>query len=199
MDNNYSVKILESYMEVDKYNDSINNKLFNFITKSSELVNLSEDMYQVEKSIKLNKISLKEYILDSPFCSFLKENNILDYTIEELKNHLAKYEQLSNEDCSPYYLAISLYELLGEIENLVDNKIKLEIEKLSELEILINNIKSINYNEYEILYNQIKNNITNNYLNQNLIDDKSFNICIHFMNDIFNFYVSGYPDIPDKF
>lgn len=199
MDNNYSVKILESYMEVDKYNDSINNKLFNFITKSSELVNLSEDMYQVEKSIKLNKISLKEYILDSPFCSFLKENNILDYTIEELKNHLAKYEQLSNEDCSPYYLAISLYELLGEIENLVDNKIKLEIEKLSELEILINNIKSINYNEYEILYNQIKNNITNNYLNQNLIDDKSFNICIQFMNDIFNFYVSGYPDIPDKF
>ena len=77
MDNNFSVKILESYMDIDKLHDDINNKLFHFITKATELVESSEDMYQIEKTIKLNKISLKGYILDSPCCSFLKENSTL--------------------------------------------------------------------------------------------------------------------------
>ncbi|MDD2518654.1 MAG: hypothetical protein PHG18_02060 [Bacilli bacterium] len=199
MDNNYSVKILESYMEIDKLHDSINEKLFRFITSASELVELSEDMYQIEKNIKLNKISLKGYILNSPCCLFLKENNVLDYTIEELKNYLKKYEQSSNEDCSPYYSAITLYELLENIEELVDNKINVEITKLSELEPSINNISNVDFNDYEVLYNQIKNNLINNFLNKNLIDDKSFNICIQFMNDIFNFYISGYPDIPMEY
>lgn len=199
MDNNFSVKILESYMDIDKLHDDINNKLFHFITKATELVESSENMYQIEKTIKLNKISLKGYILDSPCCSFLKENNVLDYTIEELKDYLTKYEISSNEDCSSYHVAILLYELLEEIENLVDDKVNLEINKLSELDPLIKNISTTNSNEYEFLYNQIKNNIANNYLNNNLIDDKSFNLCIQFMNDIFNYYISGYPDIPDEY
>lgn len=199
MDNNLSVKILESYMDIDKIHDDINNKIFQFITKASELVELSEDMYQIEKTIKLNKISLKGYILDSPCCSFLKENNVSDYTITDLKEYLNKYETSSNEDCSSYHIAILLYELLEEIEKLVDDKVDLEINKLSELEPLIKNISTTNSNEYEFLYNQIKSNITNNYLNNNLIDDKSFNLCIQFMNDIFNYYISGYPDIPNEF
>ena len=52
MDNNLSVKILESYMDIDKIHDDINNKIFQFITKASELVELSEDMYQIERTIK---------------------------------------------------------------------------------------------------------------------------------------------------
>lgn len=83
MDNNLSVKILESYMDIDKIHDEINNKIFQFITKASELVELSEDMYQIERTIKLNKISIKGYLLDSPCCNFLKENNINNYTIED--------------------------------------------------------------------------------------------------------------------
>ena len=86
MDNNYSVRILEAYMDIDKIRDSINNKLFHFINSASELVELSEDMYQVERTIKLNKISLKGYILDSPCCKLLEENSISNYSIEELKN-----------------------------------------------------------------------------------------------------------------
>ena len=114
------------------------------------------------------------------------------------KKHTYKLSS-SNEDCSSYHVAILLYELLEEIEKLVDNKVNLEINKLSELDPLIKNISTINSNEYEFLYNQIKNNIANNYLNNNLIDDKSFDLCIQFMNDIFNYYISGYPDIPDEF
>ena len=59
MGENISIKILESYMDIDKIQDSINNKLFSFITNASKLVDLSEDMYQIEKTIKLNEIYLK--------------------------------------------------------------------------------------------------------------------------------------------
>ena len=199
MDNNLSVKILEAYMDIDKIHDDINNKIFNFITKANELVDLSEDMYQIERTIKLNKISLKGYILDSSCCKVLEENNILNYSIEELKQYLMKYEQTSNDDCSSYYLAISLYELLETIEKLVDNKIELEMNKLSELVPSIRGIENITDNNYENLYNQIKNQLSNDYLNKNLIDDKSFNICVQIMNDIFNYYISGYPDIPEEY
>lgn len=199
MDNNYSVRILEAFMDINKIHDSINNKMFQFITKANELVELSENMYQIEKTIKLNKISLKGYILDSSCCSFLKENNILDYTINELKNYLVRYEKSSNEDCTSYYLALSLYELLEEIEKTVDNRINLEIDKISELTNTIRKIKNIDSNEYEYLYNEIRNKLNSKYLNQNLIDDKSYGICIQILNDIFNFYISGYPNIPDEY
>ena len=199
MDNKLSLKILESYMDIDKIHDDINSKMFQFITKANELVELSEDMYQIERTIKLNKISLKGYLLDSPCCAFLKENNVEDYTIEDLKNYLMEYEQLNNEDCSQYYLAVVLFELLEEIESLVEDKIDLEISKIFELTPLINNIDKINYNEYEKLYNEIKKELSDKYLNQNLIDDKSFKTCMGFVNDIFNFFISGYPDIPEEY
>jgi len=196
MDNNLSVKILETYMDVDKIHDDISQKMFQFINKATELIELSEDMYQVERTIKLNKISLKGYILDSPCCKQLERNNISNYSIEELKQYLINYEKTTNENCSPYYLAISLYELLEQIEHLVDKKVELAIYKLSELVPIINDIKNTNNEDYETLYNQIKNELHTKYLNSNLIDDKSFNVCVRMVNDIFNYYISGYPDIP---
>ena len=71
MNENLNVKILESYVEIDKIHDDINNKIFNFITKANELVELSEDDYQIEKTLMLNKISLKGYVLDSDLCNKL--------------------------------------------------------------------------------------------------------------------------------
>ena len=73
MNENLNVKILESYVEIDKIHDDINNKIFNFITKANELVELSEDDYQIEKTLMLNKISLKGYVLDSDLCNKLSE------------------------------------------------------------------------------------------------------------------------------
>lgn len=199
MESNYNIRISDTYMKISKLQNSINNKIFQFITKASELVELSEDMYQIERTIELNKISLKGYLLGSPCCAFLKENNVEDYTIEDLKKYLMKYEQLNNEDCSQYYSAVVLFELLEEIESLVEDKIDLEISKIFELTPLINNIDKINSNEYEKLYNEIKKELTDKYLNQNLIDDKSFETCMGFVNDIFNFFISGYPDIPEEY
>lgn len=198
MGTDLNLKILESYVEIDKIQDEINNKMFNFITNANQLVELSEDDYQIEKTIKLNKISLKSYILDSPCCSSLQENNITNYSVEELKNFFVKYEKIYNEDLSKYYLALSLYEMLEEIEKLVDKKIKREISEISNIFNDIRNIQNIVSDEYEKLYFDSKNKIDTEYKN-NKINDKAYNLCIQLLNDIFNFYMSGYPNIPDEY
>lgn len=198
MDNNLNVKILESYVEIDKIHDDINNKIFNFITKANELVELSDDDYQIEKTLKLNKISLKGYVLDSDLCNQLNENNMNDYSIDELKKYFNQYESSSNTDYSNYLLALSLYELIEDIEGQVDSKIELEINELSNIIQDISNIKNLDKNDYENAYYNYKSQLDNCFKKDKL-DEKSYGICIQILNDIFNFYISGYPNIPDEY
>lgn len=198
MNDNLNVKILESYVEIDKIHDDINKAMFNFITKANELVNLSEDDYQIEMSLRLNKISLKGYVLDSELCTQLHENNITDYSIDELKQYLTQYEKTYNTDCLKYFLALSLYEQVEQIEKLVDSKIDLEIKELSKIISDITTISNVDKSEYEKLYTNLKNQLDEYYTNQKL-DEKSYNICIQILNDIFNYYINGYPNIPNEY
>lgn len=198
MNNNLNVKILELYVEIDKIHDEINNKIFNFITKANELVELSEDNYQIEKTLMLNKISLKGYVLDSDLCTQLSENNINDYSINELENYIIQYEKSFNTDYSQYLLSLSLYELIEDIENQVDSKIELEINELSNIIQNIRNIKDIDKNNYEKLNYNFKSQLGSCF-KENKLNEKSYGICIQILNDIFNFYISGYPNIPDDY
>ena len=198
MNGNLNVKILESYVEIDKINDDINNKIFNFITKANELVELSEDDYQIEKTLILNKISLKGYVLDSDLCNKLSENNINDYSINELKNYIIQYEKSFDTDYSQYLLALSLYELIEDVEKQVDSKIELEISELSNIIQSISDIKNTDKNNYENLYYNFKSQLDDCF-KENKLDKKSYGICIQILNDIFNFYISGYSNIPDEY
>ena len=198
MNDNLNVKILESYVEIDKLHDDINKAMFNFITKANELVNLSEDDYQIEMTLRLNKISLKGYVLDSELCTQLHENNITDYSIDELKQYLTQYEKTYNTDCLKYLLALSLYEQVEQIEKLVDSKIDLEIKELGKIISDITTISNVDKSEYEKLYTNLKNKLDEYYTNQKL-DEKSYNICVQILNDIFNFYINGYPNIPNEY
>lgn len=198
MNNDLNTKILESYVEIDKIHDDINNKIFKFIKRAGELVDLSDDDYQIEKSLEFNKISLKGYVLDSECCDELNKHNIQTYSIEELKEYLKQYETVSNDDCTKYILALSLYENIEEIEELVDSKIDLEITKISGITPNINKIKTSDKNNLELLYYEQKS-IFDDLYKTNKIEEKSYNISIMFLNDIFNYYISGYPDIPDEY
>ena len=198
MNNNLNAKILESYVEVDKINNDINNKIFDFITKANELVELSEDDYQIEKTLMLNKISLKGYVLDSDLCKQLSENNINDYSINELKNYIIQYEKSFDTDYSQYLLALSLDELIEDVENQVDSKIELEISELSNIIQNISDIKNTEKTNYEKLYYNFKSQLDDCF-KENKLDEKSYGICIQILNDIFNFYISGYPNIPDDY
>lgn len=198
MNNDLNLKVFKFYSTVNKIHDEINNKLFNFIIKANELVELTEGDYQIEKTLKLNKISLKGFILDSECCTILNDNNIRNYSINELKNYFTKFEKQFDEDYSKYFLALSLYEQLEEIEKQVDIKIDLEIEKIGKLIPNISDIQNVNSSEYEQLYIKLKNQL-DRYVNLDKIDKKSFTICIQILNDIFNFYISGYPNIPEEY
>lgn len=198
MNNNLNIKILKSYDEIDKIYDNINNDMLDFITKANELVKLSDGNYQIEKKLMTNKISLKGYVLDSDFCIQLKKNNISNYSIDELRNYLIQYEKSFNTDYSSFLLALSLYELIEKIESEVDIKIELEINELNSIIPNIGNIKNTVENNYDDLYYNYKSQL-DNYFNDSKLNEKSYNICIKILNDIFNFYISGYPNIPDEY
>lgn len=198
MNENLNEKILESYREIDKIYNDINNKLFSFITKANELVELSKDEYQIEKSLLLNKISLKGYVLDSELCIELDKNNMAEYSIDELQEYFNQYEKTYNVNCINYFLALSLYKQIEEIEKLVDTKISLEIKELGKIILDINNISIRDKSEYEKLYTMFKQQLDDYYRN-NQIDNQAYKICIQMLNDIFNFYINGYPLVPAEY
>lgn len=194
--NNIGVEILETFTEKQNYDDKFNNLMFNFVTKAYELVDLSEDLYQVEHSIKLNKISLKDYILNSEICNVLKENNVSNYSIEELKEFMDKYEKQNISDITSYRLALDLYEKLEELEKIENNKINYEISRLSNILEDINSVKNLNKDKYQELYKTLIDQVKEKYLDNNLIDDKINNCVVQILNDIFNFYLYGYKEVP---
>ena len=125
---NISNNILEIYNDKQKYDEQINSLMLDFMTKANELVEKSNDMYQIEHSIRLNEISLKDYILRSDFCVLLKQNNVVDYTIEELEQYMNNYEYQNSEfDMYKYKLALSLYKELEKIKEIIDKKIDMEV------------------------------------------------------------------------
>ena len=193
---NIGVEILEIFTEKQKYDEKYNNLMFSFVTKAYELVDLSEDLYQLEHTIKLNQISLKDYILNSEICNFLKNDNINNYSIEDLKGFMRKYEIQNISDITSYKLALELYERLDEIKNIENSKIDYEINRMSSILEDINNIESIDKDKYRDLYNHLLEQIKVNYLDNNLIDDKINNYVVQILNDIFNYYLYGNKEIP---
>lgn len=193
---NIGVEILEIFTEKQNYDEKYNNLMLSFVTKAYELVDLSQDLYQLEHTIKLNQISLKDYILNSEICSFLKNNNINNYSIEDLKEFMQKYENQNISDITPCKLALELYEKLDEIKNIENAKIDYEINRMSNILEDISNIENIDKDKYQDLYNRLLEQIKVKYLDNNLIDDKINNYVVQILNDIFNYYLYGNKEIP---
>ena len=194
---NISNNILEIYNDKQKYDKIINSLIYDFIVKANELVEKSENMYQIEHSIKLNEISLKDYILRSDFCVLLKQNNVVDYTIEELEQYMNNYEYQNPEfDMYKYKLALSLYKELEKIKEIIDKKIDMEVSRIENIINSINGIKNINNKgEYQNLFNKVNIEIKQKYIDTNIIDDTTSNYINQIINDIFNYYIDGYKNI----
>ena len=62
----------------------------------------------------------------------------------------------------------------------------------------INDVKNVSKNEYKNLYYKLKTQV-DSYFKNNRLDEKSYSICIHILNDIFHYYRDGYPNIPDEY
>ena len=193
---NIKDEILEIFTEKQNYDEKYNSLMFDFITKAYELVELSEDLYQVEHTIKLNQISLRDYILNSEICNYLKDNNFNNYSIEDLKEYMQKYENQNPSDMISYKLALELYEKLEEIKDIEKSKIDYEISRMGNLLDNVSKIESVTKDKYQALYNDLLQQVKVKYLDNNLIDDKTNNYVIQILNDIFNYYLYGNKEIP---
>ncbi|HIQ94320.1 TPA: hypothetical protein IAB29_04240 [Candidatus Ventrenecus stercoripullorum] len=193
---NIKGEILEIFAEKQNYDEKYNSLMFDFITKAYELVELSEDLYQVEHTIKLNQISLKDYILNSKICNYLKDNNFNNYSIEDLKEYMQKYENQNPSDMISYKLALELYEKLEEIKDIEKSKIDYEISRMGNLLDNVSKIESVTKDKYQALYNDLLQQVKVKYLDNNLIDDKTNNYVMKILNDIFNYYLYGNKEIP---
>ena len=178
------------YNDIVKLDNDISNMMFQFIDKATKYVDLTDDDYQLEKSIILNKISIQDYILNSKCCLSLKENNICDYSINELKEYFKEYDLFNGTDSSIYLEGLKLYELLEKIEEMIDSKISAEINLLKKIIDNIDIINSSNDKELKEYYLEFKNRL----LNVNESD-----IYINILDDVFNFYLNGYPLIPNEY
>ena len=148
---NVANEILEIYIEKQSYDEKHINLMFDFTTHAADLVELSAGIYQIEHSIRLNQISLKDYILNSDIC--LK--------LAALKN---------TEDDK---INMEMIRMKNIIKDIVDiyQKEKREYQELYNT--LLNQLKSnyLNTNRIdEKIYNygvQILNDIFNYYLDGN--------------------------------
>ena len=181
-------KILDVHAKRKEYEIKYNNIVMDFITGAYELVDLSNDVYQVEQSIRLNKISLQDYVLNSDVCKKLKENNIDNYTIDDLKKYINDYE-LNIGDAGNYKKALYLYELLKDIEKIEKELIDYLIEGLSNV-CDIKDINNISNMGYQKLYNEILHDV------RYKIDEEVFYKFNSMINDIFNYYLYGNKKLP---
>lgn len=184
-------KIIEIYQKKEKADEKITNLINDFLTKAHELVTLSNDFYQIEKTIRLNKISLKDYLLNSEICKYLEETNNVFYTLNDLKRYITTYEKVNNMELTSYTMAINLYEELEKIEKLEDRKIEYELESLIPFIKDLENLKSLT-SDYQTLYNSCLNNLKIAYLDKGLISKSNYQYLRYILADIFNYYEKGH-------
>lgn len=184
-------KIIEIYQKKEKADEKITNLINDFLIKAHELVTLSNDFYQIEKTIRLNKISLKDYLLNSEICKYLEETNNVFYTLNDLKRYITTYEKVNNMELTSYTMAINLYEELEKIEKLEDRKIEYELENLIPFIKDLENLKSLT-SDYQTLYNSCLNNLKIAYLDKGLISQSNYQYLRYILADIFNYYKKGH-------
>lgn len=168
--------------------------LYQFLQSGNELVELTDDLYQIEKTLELNRISIKGMILDSNLCKWLDQAGI-KYTLTDLRKYLNEQYNNENIDVEVINKEINLYET-------IDNLIRFENNQIDQMASLIGNI--INDN---VLLKRIKNkNIIHenksNVVNKisNLLKDEVLDLFTHkllenMVSQIFNNYLGTDNDV----
>ena len=185
---NIRLKILQLKLykinEDNKYFDLLNK----FLKTSDIMIEKSNGIYQLEETIKLNKISLKGYILESDFCKKLSDDGIENFTLDELKKYLLEYK--SDIDIENISIAINMYETISKLESIENNEVKVMLENLEKIYNDKLRYNLINEEELDSKYNIIINDINNKY-DSKILDEISKNCLIEIVNKIFDYHKNG--------
>ena len=178
--------ILNIYNKKNEYDNQYDKLVFEFMSKAEVVVTITNGIYQIENSIRGNKISLKDYILNSDLCNTLESRGIKNYSKDELKRYMEMYEKQYPTQVYPYKISFELYELLEKIENLENEKIEYEVNSMKKYLKGFNNINNTSKNNLKELYGSIISELKSKNFDKQAND--YFTIII---NDIFAFYFSG--------
>lgn len=161
--------------------------LYQYLNDSGELVQLTEELYQIEDTLELNRVSLKALILESSLCKMLDKNGI-EYSLHDLKNYL--YQNMNNPEIDVEVIGkeINLYET---IERLVDY----ENGQIDNMMKLISNIIGVNIvPRFEDVSNITNNkneviNKINNMFEINILDQFTHDLLVNMVNQVFDNYL----------
>lgn len=185
--------ILNIYNKKNEYDNQYDKLVFEFMSKAEVVVTITNGIYQIENSIRGNKISLKDYILNSDLCNTLESRGIKNYSKDELKRYMEMYEKQYPIQVYPYKISFELYELLEKIENLENEKIEYEVNSMKKYLKGFNNINNTSKNNLKELYGSIISELKSKNFDKQAND--YFTIII---NDIFVFYFSGHKKLNFK-
>lgn len=190
------MNIEEILEKINNYNNKIQEELNNFTTGCYSLEEMSNGEYRVQKTVELNRIYLQGYVLDSKLCTYFQEKGIANYSLEFLKDYINKNFKTLDEDYSPYYEALSLYEKALEIEKLIDGKVKLEMDFLSNYIPQIKSLDKVRRNdllkEYKILKEILMKRLKDKFREE---DSEKMTLIL---NNIINYFLNGYPSIKNN-
>lgn len=160
------------------------NNLSRFYNEAEKLVTLSNGKYQIEKNIKLNKISIKGYILDS---DIIKKFNLDEFRLFELKQYL---NNIKSDDKYNIMVAIKLYEILDNMEQVELNQISNSLYYIQMITGSLFEEEIEDKSNLSTSYNNLLN-IIDNYKKSNILNDDLYNKTIYCLNFLFNYYVNG--------
>ena len=164
--------------------NNFNNTLTVFCDSVSDLVNLSNGKYQIENTIKLNKVSVKGYILES---DFVKKLNTKGFKLKELKDYLVEMNVKDNDDL---VIAIKIYELLDQLDTIEKNEINDLIDYIQIITGISIREEVSHKNNLAGLYSSLSNKI-NEYESDKLIDEFLKNKFLDCLNVLFNYAING--------
>lgn len=192
MNNNELIENINTLYNIYiEHENNFTELLSNFYSNVDDLVKLSNGKYQVEKTIKLNKVSIKGYILES---DFVKQLNIPDFKLDQLKSYLIQSQSEHKEDV---LIAIQLYELLDQMEKIERDEINDIIDYIQ----LITNLTFRSKLSQKINMSEIYNSLTSKiseYENNNMINEELKNKFIDCLNFLFNYYINGSRNIKEQ-
>ena len=181
-------EIINSINELYNYHMDFENVFMNYLSRfyneAEKLVTLSNGKYQIEKNIKLNKISIKGYILDS---DIIKKFNLDEFRLFELKQYL---NNIKSDDKYNKMVAIKLYEILDNMEQVELNQISNSLYYIQMITGSLFEEEIEDKSNLSTSYNNLLN-IINNYKKSNILNDDLYNKTIYCLNFLFNYYVNG--------
>lgn len=178
------------------YNLNSKNKLFELMKQileySKKLEKLSEYQYILNEDLEKNRIQVKGFILESRFITYLKENNIEEFSFEELEKYLNRYIDSSGDTIDEVSTAMKLYPLILKYRDMFlgnyDN-VRHYLSNVFEPNLLENkgNLK----NKYESILEQIQIMNLNNQ-----IDNRTKENLEELINELFTYYVDNKIKVP---